>query len=225
MLKDLLKISLFASMSEIELSQLAEIIEVKNYKKGDVMFWEGEPARGLHYIKQGAVQMSKTNYEGKQAILQIFGAGDVLAEAVLFADAPYPATAEAIADTSVYFMGTQAMQVLMLEHPKIALYIIKVLSNRLRTAQDKLKTWAFASAENRVAKLLLELAGSHGKQGDLGLVVEVELPHARLAALSGLTRETVSRVLSSWRSEGLIETKQRRIVIKDIGTLKEYIKE
>lgn len=225
MLKDLLNISLFASMSEEELSQLAEIIEVRQYSKGEVMFWEGETAQGLYYIKLGAVQMSKTNYEGKQAILQIFGAGDVLAEAVLFAEAPYPATAEVVEDTIVYFLGAGAIQELMLQHPKIALFIIKVLSIRLRTAQDKLKSWAFASAESRVAKLLLDLAARHGKHADLGLVVDVELPHARLAALSGLTRETVSRVLSSWRSNDIINTKQRKIVIKDMTTLQNYIKE
>lgn len=222
---DLVKIPLFASMSSQELAQLAEIIEVRHYHKGDILFWEGEPAQGLHYIKNGAVQMSKTNYEGKQAILQIFGSGEVLAEAVLFADAPYPATAEAVDECTVYFLGTGAMQELMLQHPRIALFIIKVLSRRLRTAQDKLKAWAFAGAESRIAKLLLELASGHGVQQDEGLALELELPHARIAALAGLTRETVSRVLSVWRTDGIIEAKNRKLLLKDINKLKQYIKE
>jgi len=168
---DLTKIPLFASMPKDEMSRLAEIIEVRSFKKGEILFLEGEPAQGLFFIKLGAVQMSKTNYEGKQAILQIFGSGEVLAEAVLFAEEPYPATAEAVEASTVYFLGTVAMNELILRHPRIALYIIKVLSSRLRTAQDKLKFWSFASAESRVAKLLIDLARRHGNKVNHGLIL------------------------------------------------------
>lgn len=225
MLKDLSKIPLFASMPADELSQLAEIIEVKALAKGDVLFWEGEPAQGLFFIKQGTVQMSKTSAEGKQAILQIYSAGEVLAEAVLFADAPYPATAEAVEPCTVYFLSRPAMHDLMLRHPRIALYIIGVLSARLREAQDKLKLWAYANAESRVSRLLLNLARHHGTKGRNGVLVGIELPHSRLAALTGLTRETVSRVLSAFRTEGIIHTQQRKLVITDLDKLRNYCKE
>jgi CRP/FNR family cyclic AMP-dependent transcriptional regulator len=225
MLKDLAKIPLFASIPESELIRLAEIIEVRTYAKGEVLFWEGEPAQGLFLIKRGAVQISKTNYQGKQAILHIFGSGEVLAEAVIFSQAPYPATAEAVVPSTVYFMDTRAMQDLMLRHPRIALYIIEVLSTRLRIAQDKIKTWSYATAEGRTAKLLLDLARLHGREADGSIEVAVDLPQARLAALTGLTRETVSRVLSAWRSEDIIDTKQKRIFIKDLERIKEFGKE
>lgn len=224
-LKDLVKIPLFASMPEDELHKLTEIIEVRTYAKGDILFWEGEQAQGLFLIKRGAVQMSKTNYEGKQAILHIFGIGEVLAEAVLFSNAPYPATAEAVVPSTIYFLGTSALQDLITRNPQIALSIIEVLSARLRIAQDKLKTWSYATAEGRTAKLLLDLAKRHGKETDAGVEVEVELPQVRLAALTGLTRETVSRVLSAWRSEDIIQTRQRRIIIRDIYKLKDYSRE
>lgn len=224
--KDLAKIPLFAAIPETELNRLADVIEVRTYAKGEVLFWEGEPAQGLFLIKRGAVQISKTNYQGKQAILHIFGSGEVLAEAVLFSEAPYPATAEAVVPTSMYFLETRAIKDIILHHPRIALYIIDVLSARLRTAQDKIKTWSYATAEGRTAKLLLDLARRHGREGEAGgIEVAVELPQARLAALTGLTRETVSRVLSIWRSDGIIDTKQRRIIIKDLERLNEFGKE
>lgn len=224
--RDLARIPLFAAIPETELTRLVEIIETRTYAKGEVLFWEGEPAQGLFLIKRGAVQISKTNYQGKQAILHIFGSGEVLAEAVLFGEAPYPATAEAVVPTTMYFIKTKAIKDMILRHPRIALYIIEVLSARLRTAQDKIKTWSYATADGRTAKLLLDLARRHGREGESGgIEVAVELPQARLAALTGLTRETVSRVLSIWRSDGIIDTKQRRIIIKDLERLKEFGKE
>lgn len=222
MQNDLSRIPLFASIPERELLKLAEIIEVKYFDKGEVLFWEGEPARGLYFIKVGSVQISKISMTGKQTILQIFSTGEVLAEAVLFAEAPYPATAEALEPSTVYFLSTGSMQEVMLLYPRIALNIIKVLSARLRSAQEKLKLWSFAKAENRIAKLLLELATHHGSLVEEGLVVDVEMTHARLAALTGLTRETVSRVLSAWRTDQIIASQQRKIIILDVDTLKEY---
>jgi len=225
MKKDLASIPMFADLPEQEFSRLAEIVEVREFDKGDVLFWEGDLALGLYCIKSGAVQVSKTNYDGKHAILQIYGPGDVLAEAVVFAQEPYPGTAEAVETSTVYFIGAEAIEDLILRYPTLALYIIKILGKRLRAAQNKIKDWSFTNAENRVAKLLFDLALRYGQPEVSGLAVAMDLPHARLAALSGLTRETVSRVLSAWRSQGIIGGKQRKIIIRNMAKLKNHIKE
>lgn len=219
--KSLLKIGLFAELPEHELALVNESLEIRRYQKGSTLFWEGDEAKGLHYIKSGAVQMSKTTQDGKQHILHIFGPGEVLAEAVLFTDQPYPATAEAVEDSVIWFLAAGSMNDLVLKHPQIGLYIIRVLSRRLVVAQERLKTWAFTDAPSRVANSLLELADKHGGQDVCGVAIDMEMTHARLAALAGLTRETVSRVLSSLRSEGLVCTKGKTIILRDVDALRE----
>lgn len=221
-LSELKNIKLFSNIPLEQVKQLAALVEPKTYKKGELLFIEGEPARGLFYILRGSVQMSKTSIEGKHHILQIFGRGEVLAEAVLFSDAPYPATAEALESTEVYFISVAGVTDLILEQPSLALYIIQVLSERLRSAQEKLKAWAFAGANERVARLLLELAVKHGKPVPEGIIIDTELTHGRLAALLGFTRETVSRVISGLRTEGLIVSESRKITITDVERLERY---
>lgn len=225
MQNDLSKIPIFASLPESELQELAGIIEVRKFSRGEVLFMEGDPVQGLYFVQSGKVQMSKVSYAGKQSILQIYSKGEVLAEAVLFSEASYPATAEAVESSTVYFLGLDAMQEVMLRHPLIAVNVVKVLSARLRTAQERLKYLSYAKAEGRIAKLLQELADSYGRMEDSGVFIDVEMTHARLASLTGLTRETVSRVLSAWRTDKVISTEQRKIILLDMKTLEEYSKE
>lgn len=225
MQNDLSKIPIFASLPESELQELAGIIEVRKFSRGEVLFMEGDPVQGLYFVQSGKVQMSKVSYAGKQSILQIYSKGEVLAEAVLFSEASYPATAEAVESSTVYFLGLDAMQEVMLRHPLIAVNVVKVLSARLRTAQERLKYLSYAKAEGRIAKLLQELADSYGRMEDSGVFIDVEMTHARLASLTGLTRETVSRVLSAWRTDKVISTEHRKIILLDMKTLEEYSKE
>lgn len=225
MQNDLSKVPIFASLPESELQELAGIIEVRQFSRGEVLFMEGDPVQGLFFIQSGKVQMSKVSYAGKQSILQIYSTGEVLAEAVIFSEAPYPATAEAVEPSTVYFLALAAMQEVMLRHPLIAMNVVKVLSARLRTAQERLKYLSYAKAEGRIAKLLQELAESYGRMEDSGIIVDVEMTHARLASLTGLTRETVSRVLSAWRADKVISSEHRKIILLDMKTLEEYSKE
>lgn len=185
------------------------------YKKGQVIFYEGNRAFGLYCVFSGRVKLYKTGLEGRQQIVRIAGRGDILGYRSLFSDEPYQATAEVIEDASVCCIDKNAFFPVLAKHPALALNIIKKLAKELGTAETLATSIAQKSVRERMAELLLMLKETYGKEGKNGVRIDLHLSREEMAEMIGVTQETAIRLLSEFKKEGLINVRERDITILD----------
>jgi CRP/FNR family transcriptional regulator len=207
------KAAIFAGLDHKELQSIAHIAILRPYKKGMIIFVEGEPGDGLYLVKSGVVKIIKTLIDGREKTLHYLREGDIFAEVLLFDGGSFPATAEALEDAEIAILQRARIEALLLEKSNITLKILKVMSRRLRQAQAQVRDLAYADVYARTAFNLLQLAKEHGVQGDEGLTIDLALSQQELANLVGTSRETIARIIGEWKRKGIVAVNQQRITI------------
>ncbi len=191
------------------------------YKKNQVIFYEGNQAYGLYCIFSGRVKLYKSGVDGKQQIVRIAGPGDLLGYRSLFADEPYSTTAEVIEEATICCMDKKAFFPLLSKNPQLALDLIKKLSKELRVAESLATSIAHRSVRERMAELLLMLKEAYGKPVKNGHRIDLQLSREEVGEMIGATQETAIRLLSEFKQDGMIEIKEREITILNSKALLE----
>lgn len=223
-MEHLKQIPIFSSFSDEQLQQVGACTTERSYRKGMVVFMEGEPGEGFHYIQSGKVKIVKISEDGREHIIHVLGAGDIFAGVVLFNNAPYPATAIALEDCLIGMIKNTEFERLTLENPALAMHLIKAINQRLIYAQQKIANLALSDVAARTAEALLRLGRESGRRNRAGrLEIDVELSRQDLASLIGTTRETVTRTLSALKKSQIIEFDGQRIIILDEAKLSSYL--
>lgn len=211
--EQLKNIHLFAGLSDEQLAEIAGLMRERKYRKGHIIFMEGEPGEAVYFLKSGRVKIFKQDEEGREQILHYISPGEVFAEVVLFDGGEYPACAEVVEDAQVGFIRNQDLNALLLQKPSIALSLLKIMARRLRTSQRQIMELALKDTTRRLASLLLELAREHGIPEEGGLRINVHFTHQELANMIGTTRETVNRILSEFRRDKAISATRQGIIV------------
>jgi len=218
--KALNKVPIFADLSEKELSFLAERAVPHHAEPGQIIFSEAEPCEGLYVVESGAIKVFKTSASGREQVLTIEGAGGSIAELPVFDGGDYPASASALSEVSLLFVSKRDFQALCLEHPEVALKVLKVVGARLRRLVGIIEELSFTTVRHRLATLLLRLAKIRGKRTGRGVEFTLKGSHQELAAHIGTVRELVSRNLSRLQAEGLLKLEGKTVVIPDVDALR-----
>lgn len=222
-LEFLKKINLFYDLKEDELTEVAGIVMERKYRKGRIIFMEGEPGEAVFFLKSGRIKISKQDDEGREHILHYVNPGEVFAEVVLFDGGAYPATAEVLEDAEVGVIGCSAMDNLVIGNPGIALALLKVMAGRLRFAQQKIMELALKDTTRRLAGALLKLAEEHGMPGEGGVKICLSLTNQELANLVGTSRETVNRIMSELRRRKAITIEKQTGIMVNEEKLKSWL--
>ncbi|CUH97569.1 hypothetical protein P22_3700 [Propionispora sp. 2/2-37] len=221
---ELKKVPLFADLSDEQLSQVKKCSTERFYRKGMIIFMEGQPGEGFHYLQSGKVKIAKISDDGREHIIHVLGPGDIFAGVVLFNQAPYPATAVALEDCRVGMIKNTDLERLALQNNALALHLIKAINQRLLYAQQKIADLALSDVATRTIEVLLRLGREKGRRSkDGSLEVELALSRQDLASLVGTTRETVTRTLSSLKKSKLIDFDGHKIVILSEDKLAELL--
>ncbi len=207
------KIPLFSELSDSQLDRLSQVIIDRQYRKNQIIFGEGDPGEALFLLKTGKIKLTKTTPDGREQILAFRSAGEIFAEVVLFDGGAYPATAEIIEDARVGIIRNQDIERIILDNVDIAISLLKIMSKRLRHAQTSLKDIALKDVYGRLASTLLKLASEHGLKSEAGTKISLNLTHQDLANMIGTSRESVNRVISEWRKEGVLDAQRGEITI------------
>jgi CRP/FNR family cyclic AMP-dependent transcriptional regulator len=214
------KVPIFADLSEKELSFLAEHAVPHHVQPGQIIFSEGEACEGLYVVESGAIKVFKTSASGREQVLTIEGAGGSIAELPVFDGGDYPASAAALSEASLLFVSKRDFQALCLEHPEVALKVLKVVGARLRRLVGIIEELSFTTVRHRLAALLLRLAKLRGKRTARGVEFTLRGSNQELAAHIGTVRELVSRNLSRMQAEGLFKLEGKTVVIPDLDALR-----
>jgi CRP-like cAMP-binding protein len=131
-----------------------------------------------------------------------------------FACAKYPLTAVAVVPTRALAWSSAALRRALEAHPKVALNLLEMLSERLCELQKRFRELATLRVEQRVARALLRLVRQAGRQTPEGVLVDLPLSREDLAKMTGTTLFTVSRVMSAWEARQIVASGRERVVIR-----------
>ena len=198
---------IFSSLSRDELAELSALAVPRSFESGEFVFWEEDAPEWFYLVAEGRVKVVKHSSSGKEFIIAFFGPGEMFGEVAVFEDKPYPASAQAIAETKVLGIKRRDFLSFLADRPQVALRIISVLGGRLRDAQSRLKDLAGERVEQRLAQTLLMLSAKLGST----------LPFTRqeIADMAGTTTETAIRVMSRLKQGKIIRSVRGKIIILD----------
>ena len=217
--KALAQAGLFTGLSEGELDFLAQHAMPRRFSAGEVVFSEGDPCSGMYVVESGHIRIFKTSTGGREQVLSIDGPGGTVAELPVFDGGNYPASVSAVEDSMLLFISKQDFHALCLAHPEVALKVLRVVGARLRKLVGIIEELSFTTVRTRLAAFLVRLAQREGTSNDGGVEVTLPASNQELAAQIGTVRELVSRNLSRFQSENIIQMDGRRVVIANLKAL------
>lgn len=181
----------------------------KVYPKNSIVINEGDQSDALFFILDGKVKIYVSEQDGREVILNILGAGEFFGELSLIDEAPRSASVMTLESATISMITKPGFQQCIAEHPDIAMRLMRVLCQRIRTLTASVKNLALLDVYGRVARTLENMAVvKNGEQ-----VIEQRLTHQDIASMVGASREMVSRIMKELTIGNYIEFKDRRIVI------------
>ena len=208
-------VPIFAELEEPELKKIEKLGLRKKYKKGNIVVLEKEMGAALFVIISGKVKIVRTDEDGREVILSIFGPGEFFGEMSLLDGLARSASVVALAKAELFMIHRRDFLKLLHEHPQVAISLLGELTTRLRKADTQIKSLSLKDASGRVANVILMLADDIGvfRKGK----VEIdELPLQQdMANMAGTSRETVSRMIHQFIREGHLQLDGNKLTIND----------
>jgi CRP/FNR family transcriptional regulator len=214
---------MFAGLTETELNYLSERAVPKRFGTNDIIFSEGEPCAGLWVVSSGTIRIFKTAASGREQVLGVEGPGSSVAELPVFDGGTYPASASAASDAVLIFVAKKDFQSLVLQHPEVALKLLKVVGGRLRRLVGIIEELSFTTVRHRLAAYILRLAKTEGKDTPQGIELSLPGSQQELASHIGTVRELVSRNVSRLQAEGVIRTDGKQFWVTDLKSLERIV--
>ena len=209
---------LFCGLSQNELTTLSEEKGGNFYKKGQVVFYEGNRGQGLFCIYKGKVKVHKLGREGKEQIVRFAKAGDFLGYRSLLCNEPYHATATALEDTVIcYLPKSKFLEILQNSH-SLSFKTIQLLTRDLKESEKKIVNITQKPVIERIAEALLILKEKFGLKED-HKTLNVILTRREIGDLAGVTTETTIRTLSEMNKKGVLNLCGKQIELTDVTRL------
>lgn len=188
----------------------------KRYKKKQEIFREGEHAGFVYFISSGKVKVFHTNEEGKEYITAIYTAGEFMGYESLFESKNHIDTAETLEESEVIKISRDEFFDLVYTNRDVSRKFIELLSNKVSEKSQKLLHLAYNSVRQRTAEALITVSQKFISQGSNGFL---SISREDLSNMVGTATESVIRVISEFKDEGILETRSGKIVILDIKKL------
>ncbi|MEZ5047916.1 MAG: Crp/Fnr family transcriptional regulator [Chitinophagaceae bacterium] len=204
------RISVFSDLKSDDMNLLNDEKTIIKLNKGQILFQQDTRPHGLYCIKKGKVKVFKTGSEGKEQIVRLANDADVVGYRSLLANDNYQCGATAIEETTLCFVPKETLNKLLQENISLYKKMITLLTEDLKEAETKISDLAQKPVRERVAETLLILKDKYGFEAD-GQTLNVVLSREEIANLVGTATESLIRILSDFKKEGLIELQNKKI--------------
>lgn len=211
------KKSIFHDLSDDAIAELNENKKCNFYTKGQLIFNEGNRINGIYCINKGKVKLFQVGSEGKNQIIKFAKEGEIIGYRALLSDEPLSASAAAIEDATLCFIPKAHFFKIITDHPNFNFKMLKLLSHELGDATKVITDLAQKSVRERVAEVLLILKETFDLDDEKTL--QVQLSREELANIVGTASESVIRLLSEFKKDGMIDLKGKNIMLLDIPKL------
>lgn len=209
----------FGTVSDELIDKTVRISRVLEFRKGDLIFAEDTPCTGMYVVATGAVKIYKIGPDGREHVLHVSEPGETFGEAAIFLGSQgYPANAGAVKDSSVIFIPKSQMLELLEREPKLCSQLLGSLATWTHRLVTKLELLALKDASSRLAGYLIARAKEtrHGE-----MEINLAIPKQTLAAELAISSETLSRLLTRFEADMMIEVDGRHITIRNLKDLQE----
>jgi CRP/FNR family cyclic AMP-dependent transcriptional regulator len=211
---------LFSGLDVPSLQVIVRTLRPRRFRRGEVLFHEGDPGDALFVVASGAVKVVVPSEDGDEAILATLRRGDFLGELALLDGAPRSASAIALEATEVLALPRDQFRALVAAEPAIRDALLTALAGELRRLTTHVAELHFLDLTGRLAARLARLAEEHGeKQPNGEIKLDAPLTQSDLAAMIGATRQSVNKLLGEFEADGLLRMERDSIVVPDLARL------
>jgi CRP-like cAMP-binding protein len=192
---------------------------------GDILFRAGASADGCYRVEDGLLKVVMVSRSGAERILAFLGRGAIVGELSMIDGLPRSATVVAVRDATVSFLGRAEFEAFADKHPEVYKSLIKLLAQRLRETDAGVAASSFLSLKGRVAQTMLELAEHFGQEVGPGrIVIHQKIGQNDLAAMAGIARENVTRVLNDLQRHKVVSRLSGYYCIENKAQLENQVK-
>jgi CRP/FNR family transcriptional regulator, nitrogen oxide reductase regulator len=209
------KLPLFKRLDAEALDAVLSEAHCIRYPKNTAVFEQGERATSFFVLLHGHVRATKATPAGDQIVVRYVAPGETFGVATAIGLDRYPATATAADDSVVLSWPSSAWPRLVAQHPSLATNTLQVVGSRLQETQTRVLEMSTEQVERRIAHALLRLGNQAGRKVEGGVKIDFPISRQDIAEMTGTTLHTVSRTLSAWEQQGLVESARQSVVLRD----------
>jgi len=209
--------AVFRFLTRDEIDRLNFEKDFRHYRRGDILYHEGNRISGFFCIHSGIIKVFKTGVDGKEQIIRFARRGEIIAYRSVLSNEPACTSAKVIEDSQVCFIPSELLIQFVKTNPSFAFEVVKLTCNELAEANSYITDIAQKTVRERVAEVLVKLVGDFGLDDQKFL--RISLTREELANIVGTATESVIRLLSEFKSDRLIELSGRKIKIIDLKGL------
>ncbi len=193
------------------------------YRPDQVIFRKGDPGTSMMLVVSGRVKICSSSWDGREVVLNLIDAGEVLGEIALLDGRERTADAIAMEATTLHVLDRRDFLPVLRQNPDIGIRLLSVLCQRLRRTSEQVEDLVFLEHAVRLAKILLWLARRYGRSSPDGVAIALKLSQRELGTLVGVRRESMNRQLAAWRAAGLIDMSRGQITIPDVAAFEAMV--
>lgn len=214
---------LFTGLSGEQLVALAAFLHPRPFRKGAVIFSEGDPGTTLYLIEEGEIKLTILSPGGKEIILALLGPGGFFGELALLDGGARSATASAKTACRLQVLERTDLMKFIERHPRSAVSMLAAISRRLRRTTEQVHDAAFLDGPTRLAKVLLQFTHERAKPGPDGVLTAPRLTQEELAETVGGTRESINRWLRLFVDEGSVRRRRGLVTVVNPEVLRKRL--
>ena len=215
---------LWAALTEEEADRFNRKVICREYTPGETIFLEGDPCKGLYFVKSGLVGVRKIDIEGQSTLLRLASKGDTLGYRPFLAMQPYRACAQVIEDARICFIDAGTVRTILHNNHELGIEFLRCTARALGEAEEQLFKMAVLKVDTRVIHLLVLFHDQWGSDLEDGSV-NIRLPITRddMASMIGAHPDSVTRAIRHLESQGLMQVDGRSFRIKEFNLLAEQL--
>lgn len=200
------------------LDEVSSHMQLREYERGEILFWEGDPCDGLYIMHEGSAKIYRVSPQGRQYIVRILQEGDTFAEVPAFDGGTNPVNVETLELSRIWVIDSDTLRKLVQAHPMFAQKVLANFGRMLRGMVRMVSEMAFYQVTHRLARLINEIPAD-----DLSGTSGTHWTQEQMAARLGTVREVVARSLKELERSGAIQVENRRITITDPSVLAQWM--
>jgi CRP-like cAMP-binding protein len=208
------QVRLFADLPVVALGKVATLSHRHKIDRADWLFHQDDEALMAYIVLSGRLRLVQHTAEGKDVTMANFVPGDVIGLVVALTGDPYPGSVEALEESELLTLPGTLIWQLLHENSDMAMRVIQMIAAHLHEAHNRIRELSAERVQQRVARSLLRLVQKVGVKDKGGRVrLDIRLSRQDLAQMNGTTLETISRTLTAWEHDGIIDSKREHIII------------
>ncbi len=223
-LKIIGRLPFFKHLQPEAIADINRLFHDREIKADQPIYFEGDEAEHLYLVALGKVKLVRNTQAGREVLLDILHGGDYFGNLSVFGANTYAESATAQTDGCILQISSDDFSTVLSRCPDVTLKVLEAVGKRLEESQEIVKQLSTYSVEQRIAAALLRLAGKLGEQSGRGVLIQLPFSRQDLAAMTGTTTETVSRVMSHLTEQGLVKSGRKWVTLMERKRLEEVVR-